>query len=85
MSTDLYRVRLYWSGTRGCAKKWGREVALRSAPTLPGCPYLRPVMVDYAPEAQTAEIQEVGHLQRGMTDAEIMGAEELLDQLRGRL
>lgn len=84
MSDQLYRIRLFWSGTRGLAKKWGRQIHLTQAPTLPGCAYLRPVFVDYAPEIDVAELQEVGGAQRGMTDAEIMGAEELLDQLRGR-
>ncbi len=84
MSSDLYRIRLWWSGTKGLAKKWGRQVHLTAAPTLPGCQFLRPCFVDYAPEMNTAEIQEVGMSQRAMTDAEIMGAEELLDQLRGR-
>jgi hypothetical protein len=83
VSAALYSERLFWSATGGIAKKWGREVKLTAAPVLPGCP-LRFVFVDYARQAGTAEVQEVGKPQRGMTDAEIMGAEELLDQLRGK-
>lgn len=84
MSSQLYSERLYWSGTRGLAKKFGREVQLTQAPVLPGLPSLRLVFIDYAREAGTAEIQEVGGPQREMTGPETLGAAELLDQLKGR-
>lgn len=48
MSADLYPGRLYWDGSRGCAKWDGDGIELAAMPTIPGLPPCT-TEVDYAP------------------------------------
>lgn len=79
MSADLYLIRLFWNGFKGCAKKWGRTKELTEAPRICG---LRLIAIDFAPETLTAELQEYAEGRREMRPEEIMAANELLDDLR---
>ena len=52
MSTDLYTVRVFFEGERGCVKAPGVYRAISSPPTIPGLPKL--AAIDFAPEVNCA-------------------------------
>lgn len=64
MSDALYTVRLYWDGRKGCARMAGKRIELTACPNV--LVNLRLQAIDYAPEARTLELQELGAARREM-------------------
>jgi hypothetical protein len=81
MSLSLYTIRIYWDGRRG-ALRWGpHDRALTAPPALPGFEKLRIDEIDFAPEAQVAQLREPAGAWRDMTAAEVAAAMQLLRSL----
>lgn len=64
MSDALYTVRLYWDGRKGCARMGKQRIELTARPDV--LVNLRLQAIDYAPEAGTLELQELGSPRREM-------------------
>lgn len=80
MSQDLYSVRLYWDGRKGCAKHNGVAVELRSTPlALPAVPHLREI--DYAPEARVAQVRESADRWRDLSRDECLAVDAWLTRV----
>lgn len=81
MSLNLYTVRIFWDGRRGCLLAHGVHLCLIGCPRDPGLPtHLEEI--DYAPEANVAQLRERADRWRDMTLAERCTAELLLDALK---
>lgn len=78
MSLELYWTRLIWDGSRGVAKRAGRQVQLSEAPRIGGAPVQG---LDFAPEVQCYQILSTHGGWREMTAPEITECRQLLERL----
>lgn len=76
MSVDLYNVRVFFDGQRGCVKVPGVFRAISTPPVIPGLPRL--TMIDYAPEAKCAELMAHNGPRREMWPREEDAVDEWL-------
>lgn len=70
MSADLYVVRVFFEGERGCVKAPGVYRSISTAPNIPGLPKL--TSIDFAPEVNVAYLMPWCGEKREMTAAEAL-------------
>jgi len=69
MSEELYPVRVFFEGDRGCVKCPGLYRAISRAPVIPGLPKL--TSIDFAPSVYAGALQPNMGERREMSAAEI--------------